>query len=63
MRALLFSLLVIIQIVPVKNYTKKNGVYVRRSVRSKTNKTRSDNYSTRNNYSSYSGKVGKKKLH
>jgi hypothetical protein len=45
----------------VKGYTKKDGTYVAPSVRTKGNKTQTDNYSTKGNSNPYSGKKGTKK--
>jgi len=42
----------------VDGYTRSNGTYVQPYVRTESNNTQSDNYSTRGNYSPYSGRKG-----
>lgn len=46
--------------VKVKGHYRKNGTYVAPTVRSKPNKTQTDNYSSKGNYHPYTGKKGKK---
>lgn len=47
----------------VRTYKKKNGTIVQSHVRTKPNKTKADNYSTKGNRNPYTGKRGKKKLY
>jgi len=44
----------------VHGYTKKNGTYVHGYHRSKANGTKADNYSTKGNVNTYTGKEGTK---
>lgn len=46
--------------VHVHGYTKKNGKYVAPHIRSRPNKTKADNYSTKGNVNPETGKVGTK---
>lgn len=46
----------------VKKYTKRNGTVVQSHLRTKPNRTKSDNYSTKGNRNPYSGKKGKKRI-
>ena len=59
--ALLFALLTssaLARPVSVHGYTKKDGTYVAPHVRTSPNSTINDNYSTKGNINSYTGKAG-----
>lgn len=47
--------------VRVKGYTKKDGSYIAPYTRSKPNKSKNDNYSSKGNYNPNTGKKGSKK--
>jgi hypothetical protein len=46
----------------VRTYVKKNGTVVHTHSRTKANRTKSDNYSTKGNRNPYTGKKGRKRL-
>jgi hypothetical protein len=46
--------------VRVKGYSRRNGAYIQPHYRTKTNRTRFDNYSTKGNVNPYTGKGGTK---
>lgn len=46
----------------VRTYVKKNGTVVQSHSRTKANRIKSDNYSTRGNRNPYTGKKGRKRL-
>jgi hypothetical protein len=64
--AILASLLIVVSVMAqsnphstaVKGYTKKNGTYVEPSHRTAPNHTQRDNYSTKGNTNTYTGKSG-----
>lgn len=45
----------------VKGYVRSNGTYVESYIRSNSNNTQTDNYSTEGNTNPYTGKAGTKK--
>lgn len=47
--------------VKVRGYYRKNGTYVSSYHRTRPNKSKYDNYSTKGNYNPYTGKKGYKK--
>lgn len=49
------------RIIHVRGYTKKNGTYVKPYYRTKSNKTRLDNWSHKGNTNPFTGKQGYKK--
>lgn len=67
MRKLLLAILIISPLtcysadVKTKPYIRKNGTYVKDSVKTKPNRTKADNYSTKGNSNPYSGIKGTKK--
>lgn len=49
-------------VVHVKGYTTKKGKYVKPYIKSNSNKSKLDNYSTKGNKNPYTGKKGTKKI-
>jgi len=47
----------------VRGYVTKKGTYVQSHMRSSSNRTKIDNYTTRGNINPYTGKKGYKKLY